>query len=220
MELLAGEPKFDVEVVQSGCRFRFDFSKVYWNSRLQAEHDRIVELVFGENGKAAIVADVFSGVGPFSVPLAKKGCMVYANDLNPECYKALNANALLNKVPVARLQTSMKEGSIFLKNLFVHPTNIIMNLPSTAIDTLQVFRRLYLPEDLLLPTIHCYSFDEESEHTSSRIQASIERSLGTSLTSPPSIHLVRTVSPKKSMFCTTFKLPSSIERRHPSVPSL
>lgn len=28
-------PKGQVEVKESGCTFRFDFAKVYWNSRLQ-----------------------------------------------------------------------------------------------------------------------------------------------------------------------------------------
>ena len=42
MELLAGEDRFEVEVKESGCRFRFDFSKVYWNPRLGTEHDRLI----------------------------------------------------------------------------------------------------------------------------------------------------------------------------------
>ena len=42
MELLAGEDRFEVEVKESGCVFRFDFSKVYWNPRLGTEHDRLI----------------------------------------------------------------------------------------------------------------------------------------------------------------------------------
>ncbi|TFY72402.1 hypothetical protein EVG20_g571 [Dentipellis fragilis] len=85
MELIAGEPNFIVEHHESDCRFTFDFSKVYWNSRLHTEHERLVQ----QFDPTDVVADVFAGVGPFAVPAAKKGCAVLANDLNPESYKWL-----------------------------------------------------------------------------------------------------------------------------------
>lgn len=34
MELLAGVDDMNVTVKENGCLFQFDFSKVYWNSRL------------------------------------------------------------------------------------------------------------------------------------------------------------------------------------------
>jgi tRNA (guanine37-N1)-methyltransferase len=39
-----------------------------------------------------------AGVGPFSIPAAKKGCRVYANDLNPASFEWLCENVKLNKV--------------------------------------------------------------------------------------------------------------------------
>jgi tRNA G37 N-methylase Trm5 len=39
-----------------------------------------------------------AGVGPFSIPSVKKGCVVYANDLNPTSYEWLCENIKLNKV--------------------------------------------------------------------------------------------------------------------------
>lgn len=80
MELLAGEPDYVVEHSESDCRFKFDFSRVYWNSRLHTEHARLVNMFRPDE----LVADVFAGVGPFALPAAKKGCAVLANDLNPE----------------------------------------------------------------------------------------------------------------------------------------
>jgi len=74
--------------------FTFDFTKVYWNSRLHTEHDRLVQLFSPDD----IIADVFAGVGPFALPAAKKGCGVLANDLNPESYKWLLRNIENNKV--------------------------------------------------------------------------------------------------------------------------
>jgi tRNA (guanine37-N1)-methyltransferase len=51
---------------------------------------------FGAN--IGILGDVFAGVGPFALPAAKKGCNVYANDLNPVSYKWMVENVKLNKV--------------------------------------------------------------------------------------------------------------------------
>jgi tRNA (guanine37-N1)-methyltransferase len=44
MEVLAGIDDMMTEVRESGCRFRFDFSKVYWNSRLHTEHGRLINM--------------------------------------------------------------------------------------------------------------------------------------------------------------------------------
>ena len=43
-----GTPDLEVEVREEGCRFKLDFAKVYWNSRLQFEHRRLVELIAGK----------------------------------------------------------------------------------------------------------------------------------------------------------------------------
>ncbi|KAF9551197.1 tRNA(m(1)G37)methyltransferase [Mortierella hygrophila] len=94
MEVLAGEDNMIAEVKESGCRFKFDFSQVYWNSRLHTEHDRLVKMFKPTDA----VCDVMAGVGPFAMPASKKGCMVYANDLNPTSYKSMLENKALNKI--------------------------------------------------------------------------------------------------------------------------
>ena len=80
---------------EGDCRFRLDFSKVYWNSRLQGEHERIVKTFFKED---EFVCDVFAGIGPFALPAARRGVIVFANDLNPVSYQYLKENVALNKV--------------------------------------------------------------------------------------------------------------------------
>lgn len=50
-----------------------------------------------------VIADVFAGVGPFAVPAGKKGCGVFANDLNPISYKYLQVNIANNKVRLRNL---------------------------------------------------------------------------------------------------------------------
>ena len=112
MEVLAGDPDFVVTTSENGCTFRFDFSKVYWNSRLQAEHTRLVESF--EAGKD-VVADGYAGVGPFAVPAARAGCLgVYANDLNPMSAEALRENVRINKVrSCSRLLAYRDAGTIW-----------------------------------------------------------------------------------------------------------
>ncbi|GFN82898.1 tRNA (guanine(37)-n1)-methyltransferase [Plakobranchus ocellatus] len=95
MELLAGEDNFVTQTKEHNCLFELDFSKVYWNSRLATEHQRIVDLI----PKESVVYDVFAGVGPFAIPLAKKKhCIVFANDLNPASYTSLQKNITLNNI--------------------------------------------------------------------------------------------------------------------------
>ncbi|KAG0363520.1 tRNA(m(1)G37)methyltransferase [Gamsiella multidivaricata] len=94
MELLAGEDDMIAEVRESGCKFKLDFSQVYWNSRLHTEHERLVRM-FSANDA---VCDVMAGIGPFAMPAAKKGCTVYANDLNPTSYQYMLENKALNKL--------------------------------------------------------------------------------------------------------------------------
>ena len=94
MEILAGEDNTFTSVREDDCVYEFDYRKVYWNSRLHHEHSRLVH-TFTKND---IVADMFCGVGPFVIPAAKKGCLCYANDLNPASYQSLLHNLQLNNV--------------------------------------------------------------------------------------------------------------------------
>ncbi|KAF8140523.1 Met-10+ like-protein-domain-containing protein [Boletus edulis] len=112
MEVLAGERNFVVEHHESDCRFSFDFSKVYWNSRLHTEHDRLVQLFKPED----VVADVFAGVGPFAIPAGKKGCAVLANDLNPESVHWLTKNISTNHVSDL-VRPSCQDGRDFIRNI-------------------------------------------------------------------------------------------------------
>lgn len=93
-EILAGESDMITEVKQYGATFRLDYSLVYWNSRLEHEHKRLVSMF--QAGE--VVCDMFAGIGPFAIPAAQKGCIVHANDLNPDSIHYLRINAKINKV--------------------------------------------------------------------------------------------------------------------------
>lgn len=93
-EVLAGVDDLNVTLTHADCIFKFNFGQVYWNSRLENEHERLIATF--EPGQA--VCDVMAGVGPFAVPAGKRDVWVRANDLNPACYEALKAAAKANKV--------------------------------------------------------------------------------------------------------------------------
>lgn len=84
-EVLAGSDDMHVSVSEENCTFVFDYSKVYWNTRLNTEHKRLVAMF--KEGEA--VCDVMAGIGPFAVPAGKKRVFVWANDLNPDSYTSL-----------------------------------------------------------------------------------------------------------------------------------
>ncbi|KAI6093761.1 Met-10+ like-protein-domain-containing protein [Hypoxylon rubiginosum] len=93
-EVLAGPNDMNVEARENDCVFRFDYSKVYWNSKLEGEHRRLINIF--QPGE--VVCDVMGGIGPFAVPAGKKGVFVWANDYNPESYRYLDENIRRNKV--------------------------------------------------------------------------------------------------------------------------
>lgn len=93
------------------CIFKFDFSKVFWNTRLGGEHWRMVDSF--KEGIA--VCDVMAGVGPFAIPAGKKHVFVWANDLNPHCAQGLIEAIKLNKVELF-VKSFCEDGHTFIKD--------------------------------------------------------------------------------------------------------
>ncbi|QRV95147.1 tRNA (guanine-N(1))-methyltransferase [Ceratobasidium sp. AG-Ba] len=117
MEVLAGEPDFIIKHNESNCTFTLDFSTVYWNSRLAHEHERLVNLFSSDpKNPTPLVADVFAGVGPFAVPAAKRGALVFGNDLNPESTKWMEVNVKNNKV-IPRVRITTLDGRQFIQDV-------------------------------------------------------------------------------------------------------
>ncbi|KAH0832725.1 hypothetical protein AYO21_00369 [Fonsecaea monophora] len=109
-EVIAGPDDLDVTVHESGCEFKFNFGKVYWNSRLGTEHSRLFEQF--KEGEA--VCDVMAGVGPFAVPAGKRKVFVRANDLNPDSYQSLEDAIKSNKVSDF-VSASCEDGRAFIR---------------------------------------------------------------------------------------------------------
>lgn len=123
-EVLHGPDDMNVELREQGCTFKFDFAKVYWNTRLHTEHERLCNLF--KEGDA--ICDVMAGVGPFAVPAGKKKCFVWANDLNPESYKSLVDNIKINKVGDF-VRSSNTDGADFIRQAAVNLLKTETSIP-------------------------------------------------------------------------------------------
>lgn len=222
MEVLAGEDNFETTVKENSCTFRLDFSKVYWNSRLETEHRRIIHLL----KKDDILADAFCGIGPFALPAAKqrKCKKVYANDLNPSSVKYLRENAKLNNIGDTFI-SSCSCAREFLRRIVqkeeISITRVLMNFPSGGPEFLDVFRGLYdgRDDDPPMPTVHCYGFvkgldDMDSARMRARVALFGEgnENEGKTILSDAQIDVrdIRDVAPRKRQVCITFQVPKEI----------
>jgi tRNA (guanine37-N1)-methyltransferase len=129
-----GASRTDTIHKELGCRFKIDISKVFFSPRLSTEHSRVAEQVrLGE-----CVVDMFAGVGPFSILIAKRleDVKVHAIDANPEAAKLIAENARMNKVQ-DRITVWSDDARVVVKdNLLGKATRVIMNHPSEAKDFL------------------------------------------------------------------------------------
>lgn len=222
LELLSGEEDYQVEVKENGTNFNFDFSQVYWNPRLATEHERIIKM----HDKGDVLYDVFAGVGPFSIPVARRKAFVLANDLNPSSYKWLHFNMKKNKV-TNFMQTINKDGRDFIcddvkrdlierwSNGFnkLYKIHITMNLPAMAIEFLDAFCGLmynYTGPMEPQPLVHVYCF-AKGEDPAMIAKNLVEENLGFKLgTDLEGVHFVRNVAPSKDMFRVSFFLTRDI----------
>uniref|UniRef100_A0A1I8BDI0 tRNA (guanine(37)-N1)-methyltransferase n=1 Tax=Meloidogyne hapla TaxID=6305 RepID=A0A1I8BDI0_MELHA len=121
VELLAGEADYATELMENGIRYKLDYSKVFWNSRLITVHEKTVAQ-FDSN---SVVFDVFAGIGPFILPAVKTKNVIkaYANDLNPDAIDFLKKNAKLNKAN--RIEGFVLDGAKFIQKII--PEKIILH---------------------------------------------------------------------------------------------
>ncbi len=123
---VAGENGTITTHKEHGQRYRVDLEGAYFTPRLGTERLRVAEQVHISD----VVLDMFAGVGPFAILLAKKGAKVIAMDKNPIAVKYLKENASLNKVQnIEILEGDASDLAIRYENTADH---VIMNLPHSA----------------------------------------------------------------------------------------
>ncbi|MCW4004184.1 MAG: class I SAM-dependent methyltransferase family protein [Candidatus Bathyarchaeota archaeon] len=136
LRLLAGEGNTNTTYKESGCIFAVDVEKCYFSPRLSHERARVASQVkAGE-----VVVNMFSGVGCFSVIIAKTvpQVQIYSIDVNPTAFECMQKNVRINRVygRVIPLLGDAKE--IIQAKLQGVADRVLMPLPEKALEYLPV----------------------------------------------------------------------------------
>jgi tRNA (guanine37-N1)-methyltransferase len=123
---VAGEVRTSTIHKEHGLRYKVDLEGAYFTERLGTERLRVSRLV----RPGDFVLDMFAGVGPFSLLLARGGAHVAAMDKNPLAVRCLRENAILNKIKdMEILEGDASELALGFEGQADH---VIMNLPHSA----------------------------------------------------------------------------------------
>lgn len=166
-----------------------------------------------------ILGDMFAGVGPFAIPLARKGVRTFANDLNPNSYSWLlkNAKKNLSKRKFEYLSCYCLDAREFIRNIFlkqkISVTQILMNLPKLAPEFCDVFIGL-IPKDIPLPRVHVYCFSSGATFEIMQLDAisRIESSMGGVKLEKDDLKIfkIRQTSTNTLEFCISFTIPAQV----------
>ena len=137
-----------------GYEFALDIADVYFSPRLATERHRVTE----QAGAGERIVDMFAGVGPFTIPFAKRGACVVGTDLNPVAVEYLRENARRNGVGgcVTAIEGDVREVATDYEGW---ADRIVMNLPHTADEFLETAVRL-AGDDCV---IHYYDIQHEDD---------------------------------------------------------
>ncbi len=152
---VAGEDRTDTIHKEYGCRYHIDLERAYFTPRLATERSRILEQV--KEGQT--VVDMFAGVGPYSIMIAKKSpdIRVIAIDKNPDAVEFLKNNIELNSA--SNVEAIEGDANLQAEKLGRVADHVIMNLPHNAQDFLDAAIKVCAPGAV----IHYYDITPEDD---------------------------------------------------------
>jgi len=135
-EVIAGVGKTETVHREHGCIYHVDLARAYFSPRLSYEHHRVASQV--RDGET--VVDMFAGIGPFSVLIAKrrKDVQVYAIDINPNAVHYLKKNIAANHVQKEVTPILGDVSGVVNERLTGIADRVIMNLPERALEYVNV----------------------------------------------------------------------------------
>jgi len=172
-EVIAGAEKTQTVHREHGCVFHVDLARAYFSPRLSHEHLRVASQVREDE----TVLDMFAGVGPFSILVAKRRekIRVYAVDVNPDAFRYLKKNVAANRVEAKVTPILGDVRAVVEERLRGRVDRVMMNLPEKAIEYVDVACEALRPEGGVM---HFYEFSTEPnplETVKTRLAEAVKR---------------------------------------------
>lgn len=157
-EVIAGVEKTATIHREYGCTYHVDVAKAYFSPRLSSEHNRVASQV----KEGEIVVDLFAGVGPFSIQIAKQheDVKIYAVDVNPDAIALLKRNIAVNRAEKQVVPILGDAKQVVRTELMGVADRVIMNLPETAIEYVDVACDALRAKGGIM---HYYEFTKDSD---------------------------------------------------------
>ena len=158
-EVIAGLDTTETVHREYDCVYHVDLAKAYFSPRLSHEHNRVASLVRG----GETVIDMFAGVGPFSILIARRceDVQLFAIDANPDAIGLLKKNISANNVE-KKVNPILGDVRDIVKNgLAGIADRVIMNLPERAIEYVDVACEAIKPIGGIM---HYYEFTNAPKH--------------------------------------------------------
>jgi tRNA (guanine37-N1)-methyltransferase len=154
VKVVAGEKTTETVHKEYGLTFKVDVARAFFTPRLATERQVVAKQV----RRGEVVIDMFAGIGPFSIMIAKMGSpkIVYAIDMNPDAIELMKANIALNKAStVSPILGDSREVVPGLEKA----DRIVMNLPHDGRSFIGEAIRALRPGGV----IHYYEIIEDDE---------------------------------------------------------
>ncbi|MFX0113545.1 MAG: class I SAM-dependent methyltransferase family protein, partial [Candidatus Hodarchaeota archaeon] len=200
LRLLQGVPVERVIHRENGVDIVINLRDTYFNPRLSTEHERITQVTSSHE----TVLDMFTGVGPFALQLAKhRSASVEAWDINPKAIACLQESISLNRINPNRIQTKIGDAKDLAEAINTPIFDrVLMNLPTLSANYIQAALSVCKKGG----TIHYYRFGETRTAGKDVIGEFNLISTRTEFeTTHIQTHRVREIAPGKTHYCCEFK---------------
>jgi tRNA (guanine37-N1)-methyltransferase len=197
LEIVAGKKNTATVHKEYGIELEIDPTKVYFSPRLATERMRVAQMVV----EGEVVIDMFSGVGPFSILIAKHRHpeKVYAIDINEVAIHYLKKNMKRNKV--SNITALYCDSKVLVPSL-ENADRIIMNLPFGSYEFL-TYALANVKNEGMIHYYEVLEVEKKDERIKDILDSTHVKGIDINLHHEREVH---TYSPSSNLYCFDLKV--------------